>query len=145
MTTTDTTTGLSIQTDEPATAKRLRAAFAAFDNGDLEALQKEIAADATWTNAGSGPIAGEHRGWDQIVQMLGKLVEISDGTFKTKIVSILANDTQAAAVYDATATVNGKTATHRFFLIDDYDADGKVKSTNVVAYDQTSADALMRG
>jgi ketosteroid isomerase-like protein len=143
MTTSDTTAGTTVNLNEPATAQRLRDAFAAFDRGDLDHLRDNMTADCVWVNAGSSPIAGTYKGWDQIVGMLGKNFELSGGTFKTSVVSILANDHQAAAIYDATATVNGKTETHRFFLIDSYNAEGKVESSNVIAFDQAAADALI--
>lgn len=140
-----TTSDLSIHTTEPATATRLREAFASFDRGDLAALQANIAVNAIWTNTGRSAIAGDYRGWDEIVGMLGTLMELSGGTFKTQVVSILANDTSAAAIYDATATVNGVTATNRFVLIDEYDADGRVCKTTTIAFDQATADSLMPG
>jgi ketosteroid isomerase-like protein len=143
MPTTNVKPDLSIQTTEPPTAQRLRDAFAAFDRGDLDHLRAAMTDDCSWTNAGTSPIAGTYRGWDEIVGMLGKNVELSNGTFKTTLISVLANDTQAAAIYDATATVGAKTETHRFFLVDTYAADGRVKSTNVAAFDQAAADALI--
>ena len=133
---------LSQQTAAQANAQRLRDAFAAFDRGDLDHLRDTAADDATWTNAGSSPIAGTYRGWDEIQGMLVKLFEITGGTFKTSVQSILSNDNQACAVYDATATVNGKTDTQRFIVVDTYTSDGKVKTTDVVGFDQAAADAL---
>ena len=133
---------LTQQTAAQANAQRLRDAFAAFDRGDLDHLRANTADNATWTNAGSSPIAGTYRGWDEVQGMLGKLFEITGGTFKTSLQSILSNDHQSCAIYDATATVNGRTDTQRFIVIDTYTADGKVKTTDVVAFNQAAADAL---
>src|SRR5437763_12086944 len=124
---------LTQQTAAQANAQRLRDAFDAFDRGDLDQLRDTAADQATWTNAGSSPVAGTYRGWDEIQGMLVKLFELTGGTFKTSVQSILSNDHQSCAIYDATATVNGRTDTQRFFVIDTYTSDGKVQTTDVVA------------
>ena len=133
---------LTQQTAAQVNAQRLRDAFAAFDRGDLDHLRDNSADDSSWTNAGSSPIAGTYRGWDEIQGMFLKLFEVTGGTFKTSLQSVLSNDHQACAIYDATATVNGKTDTQRYIVIDTYTADGKVKTTDVVAFNQAAADAL---
>jgi len=133
---------LTQQTAAQANAERIRAAFEAFDRGDLDHLRDTAADNATWTNAGSSPIAGTYRGWDEIQGMLVKLFELTGGTFKTTVHSILSNDHQSCAIYDATATVNGTTDTQRFFVVDTYTGDGKVQTTDVVAFNQAAADAL---
>jgi ketosteroid isomerase-like protein len=143
MTQTTTTPEITIQHTEHPNATKLREAFEAFARGDLEHLQRNMTEDATWTNAGTSAIAGTYTGWEQIVGMLGQLFERTGGTFTTSIVSLLANDTQAAAIYDATATVDGQTETMRYFLLDTYAADGRVADTQVVAFDQATADDFM--
>jgi ketosteroid isomerase-like protein len=143
MSATTTKPEITIERAEHANATKLREAFDAFARGDLEHLQRNMTSDCTWTNAGTSVIGGTYKGWDQIVGMLGTLAERTGGTFSTNVVSVLANDTQSAAIYDATATVDGQTMTHRYFLVDTYAADGRVSETNVVAFDQASADASM--
>ena len=133
---------LTQQTATQANAQRLRDGFAAFERGDLDYLRDASADDATWTNAGSGPLAGTYRGWDEVQGMLLKLFELTGGTFKMNVQSILSNEHQSCAIYDATATVNGKTDTQRYIVIDTYTSDGKVKTTDVVAFNQAAADAL---
>lgn len=133
---------LTQQSAAQANAQRLRDAFEAFDRGDLDHLRNNSADDGSWTNAGSSPIAGTYRGWDEIEGMLMRLFELTGGTFKTTLHSVLSNEHQSCAIYDATATVNGKTDTQRFFVLDTYTADGKVKTTDVVAFNQAAADAL---
>jgi len=133
---------LTQQTAAQVNAQRLREAFEAFDRGDLDHLRNTSADNATWTNAGSSPIAGTYHGWDEIQGMLFKLFELTGGTFKTRVQSVLSNDHESCAIYDATATVNGKTDTQRFIVLDTYNADGKVQTTDVVAFNQEAADAL---
>ena len=133
---------LTQQTAAQANAQRFRDSFAAFERGDLDYLRDNAADDGTWTNAGSSPMAGTYRGWDEVQGMLLKLFEITGGTFKMNVQSILSNDHQSCAIYDATATVNGKTDTQRYVIITSYTPDGKAKTTDVIAFNQAAADAL---
>lgn len=98
--------------------------------------------DATWTNGGSNPLAGTHRGWDEISAMFGRLMEL---THTMNVLGMMATDQHAVAVYDATSAVQGRTATTRWTLVDEVAPDGLVSSTHLLAYDQDAADAQMRG
>lgn len=145
MGTTQITPDLSITTTEHPNAVRMREAFAAFARGDLDAVLADMTDDCTWTNAGSSAIAGDHTGKEAIAKMFVELFTITDGTFSTTPLTILADDARAVAVYDATATVAGRTETLRWVLVDELDADGKVSSAHCACYDQAAADALMAG
>lgn len=145
MTTTRSTEGLSVTTAEHPHATRLRAAFEAFGRGDLETVRRDLAKDAVWVNGGRSPMAGTYRGWDEISQMFGRLFELTGGTWTSTLLSVLADDTHAVAIYDATATVNGTTGVHRFVLVEQLAKDGTVAETRTLAYDQEQADALLIG
>jgi ketosteroid isomerase-like protein len=132
---------LSITTTEHPSAIRIREGFAAFSRGDLAAVRATMAPDCVWTNAGNGAIAGEYRGWDEIVAMLGSLIALTDGTFAMDLLSTLGDGRHAVAVYDATSTVKGIEATMRFAFIEQLDAQGLATSIQVMAYDQAAADA----
>jgi ketosteroid isomerase-like protein len=138
---TTVTPDLSISTPEHPNVTRTRAAFAAFARGDLDAVREHFATDATWTNGGSSVLAGTFRGWDEIVGMFGALFEATGGTYRNDLVSVVADDTTAVAVYDATSTIGGQEATERFVLIDELTPDGRVRATRNLAYDQGAADA----
>lgn len=145
MSTTQSTSDLSITTTEHPNAARLREGFAAFGRGDLEHVRREMAADATWTNAGTSVLSGTHAGWDAISQMFGRLFEATEGTFSMDLLSCLADDARAVAVYDATSTVAGQTRTMRFCFVQEVDPQGLVTATNIMAYDQAAADAHLSG
>lgn len=140
MTTTQSDAGITIQKTD--NAELLRQGFEAFGRGDLEFIKSRLTDDCEWTNAGASPAAGTYRGWDAIQAMLVKLFEITDGTYRTEIVSLLSSETQAAAIYDATATVNGVTETHRWFMVQDVDAQGRGHNVHCVAFDQAAADSI---
>ena len=146
MSTTTTTPDLSVVRTEHPNATRMREAFEAFARGDLDTVRANMADGCTWTNEGTGPLAGTHRGWDDIVAMFSQLLTLTEGTFQMEIQSLFADDARACAVYDGTATVGGVTQTERWVLTDELDTDGKVTSTHLFCYDQAAADAhLVRG
>ncbi|MCW2614719.1 MAG: hypothetical protein JWN08_1713 [Frankiales bacterium] len=145
MTTTRGTEGLSVTTTEHPNATRMREGFAAFGRGELDTVRQDLATDAVWVNGGRSPLAGTYRGWDEISQMFGRLFELTGGTWTHALVSVLADDQHAVAIYDATATVNGVTAEHRFVLVQDMAQDGTVQTARTLAYDQEEADALLIG
>lgn len=140
-TTTTAKNDLTIVRTEHPNATRLREAFAAFARGDLDAIRADMTETCTWTNAGTSALAGTYTGWDQISGMFGKLFEMTGGTVAMNVVSAIADDTHAIAIYDSTSTVGGVTETNRFILVDDLDAQGKITSTHSMAYDQAKADA----
>lgn len=126
-------------------AQRLRANFDAFLRGDLDTVREAATDDATWTNLGSGPLAGTFRGWEQISGMFGRLFEITGGTYTMEVQSVVADDHWAMAVYDATSTIDGRTETHRWVLVDEMGPDGRATSTRLLAFDQAAADRHITG
>lgn len=140
---TTVTPDLSITTTVHPNVTRTREAFAAFARGDLDTVRESFTPDATWTNAGSSIIAGTFRGWDDIAGMFGALMEATGFTFRNEVVNVVADDTTAITIYDATSTIGGVEATERFVLIDEFTPEGKVSSARSLAYDQVSADAHM--
>ena len=64
----------------------VRAASAAFGRGDLDALRDQfLAADIVWHIAGTGPLAGDYHGAEQVMGLLGKISELSGGTVRTEL------------------------------------------------------------
>ena len=145
MTSTHATDDLSITTTEHPNAARMRKAFADFATGDLEAVRAIFTEDATWTSAGSSPLSGTYRGWDEISTMFGRLMELTGFSVTMQLISVLADDAHAVAVYDSTSTVGGRTETQRLVLVDEMTPDGKVKTCHLTAFDQAAADAHMSG
>lgn len=142
---TATRTDVSTTASEHPNVGRMREAFAAFSAGDLEAVRASMTPDAVWTNGGSSPLAGTHRGWDEISAMFGTLMELTEFTFSMDVLDMMATDRHAVAVYDATSTIQGRTATHRWTIVDEVTPDGLVSATHLLAYDQEAADAQLNG
>ena len=85
-------------------AKVVRWFYDAFGRSDLDTARTCFARDAVWYLPGRSPIAGEHRGVDAIMRLLGKLRADSGGTFKPELTDVVANDRHAVALQHATGT-----------------------------------------
>ncbi len=80
----------------------VRAIFAAFGRGDLDALRGQyLAADACFHYPGRSPLAGDHEGLAQVLEMSGRIFELSGGTFGLELHDVIANDEHAVALFTA--------------------------------------------
>jgi ketosteroid isomerase-like protein len=81
----------------------VRRGYEAFSAGDVATLSEIIAPDATQRDPGSGPLSGEHRGRDAILEFYGRLASETDGSFKAEL-DHLYTDGQGKVVADQRAT-----------------------------------------
>lgn len=65
--------------------------------------------------------------------MSGRLGEPTGFTHTMNVLGMMATDQHAVSVYDATSTVQGRTATTRWTLVDEVAPDGLVSSTHLLA------------
>jgi ketosteroid isomerase-like protein len=82
--------------------------FEAFTKGDMETLGALMADDTVFHIPGRGPLAGDHRGREQVLSVLGKQAELTGGTFRVELHDILANDDHAILLTKASAERGGK-------------------------------------
>jgi ketosteroid isomerase-like protein len=90
--------------DEPATehdnARRIRALFAAFHQGDLGVIEATIGEDAVWHFPGRrGKLAGDHVGRDAILRFLLSVPELTGGTFHLELIDVVANESNAVVLF----------------------------------------------
>jgi hypothetical protein len=88
---------------EHPNAKLVRHGYDAFARGDLDALREFMAHDVVWHEPGRGPLAGDHKGPEGVLALLGELRARSEGTFAVEIVDLLANAERAVAIQEETA------------------------------------------
>jgi ketosteroid isomerase-like protein len=88
-------------------AERLLRGFGAFLQRDLDALHELFAADVRWQIPGASTLAGTYVGIDAVLEMLGRTLELSDGTYRTELEFVLADDEHAVAAYRARGERNG--------------------------------------
>ena len=86
----------------------VRRIFDAFARRDVFALRSCFAADAVWTVPGDGAMAGVYRGQEAIFRFLGRLPKETDGTYRSRLVDVLASECRAAALYRASGTRRGR-------------------------------------
>lgn len=127
----------------PDLARQIRDAYAAFACGDLEAVRASMTDDCTWyLTDGDNPFTGTYTGWQEIAGLLGRLVEISDGTWRSEVddVAVATDGQRAAAFVTATSTVKGATLVTKQ-VVAYYAADGKATQIHFHNDDVAAMDA----
>jgi ketosteroid isomerase-like protein len=88
-----------------------RKAHEAFSRGDMDTLTEMTAEDTVWHSPGKSLISGEFRGREAVFgDFFAKMDELSGGTAKfEKHQDYLGNDEHSVALFQFSATRNGKT------------------------------------
>jgi uncharacterized protein len=119
----------------------LREAIAAFQRGDLEALQsKYFAEDIRYHVSGRSQVSGDFEGVAQVFELFGRLFELSGGTLRIDLHDAAANDDHGIALFTVTAEREGRQLTDNEVLIAHPNADGKASEIWTQAGDQYAVD-----
>jgi ketosteroid isomerase-like protein len=76
--------------------------FEAFERKDAFALRALFAEDAVWHVGGRSVVARTYQGRREIIRFLGTLPKLTDGTYSSRLIDVLASDDRAAVLYRAT-------------------------------------------
>ena len=87
----------------------LRGAYDALVSGDVPALITFFAPDVKAHVPGKSQVAGDYDGLEQVLGYVGKLGELSGGTLRFEVHSLLADDTHGVALINDKAEREGKT------------------------------------
>jgi ketosteroid isomerase-like protein len=118
----------------------VRDAYAGFGRGDLDPIRRLLTEDCTWYVYGDNPLAGQHRGWDQIVQMLGKGIELTDGTLGAQVDDVVvADERRAVGFVTASSTRKGHTLVNRQTVVY-YLRDGAIEAIHFLNEDPAAHD-----
>lgn len=80
----------------------------AVQTGDQAALGSLISPDVIWHQPGNNPFSGTHRGMAAVGPMLGKMMEVSQGTFAiTRADHYMANGDWVAITIEFAGQANG--------------------------------------
>lgn len=90
---------------------RIRDGYAAFAAGDLATLNDLFAEDVLWHVDGRNQLVGEYRGRDAVYGLLGKIMELTEGTFHLEVHTVLADDAHGVALVVTTGSRDGQTVT----------------------------------
>jgi uncharacterized protein len=87
----------------------VRRGYEAFGKGDMDTLRSIMTPDVVQSVPGNSPIAGEHKGVDNVLGYYGRLFELSGGTLKAQLESTTAKgDDKVDAVHRLSAQRDGK-------------------------------------
>jgi ketosteroid isomerase-like protein len=117
----------------------LRQGFEAFSQGDVAAFAALLADDIVFHFPGRGPLAGDHRGKDQVLATVAKQSELTGGTFRVELHDILANDEHAVALNVARAERGGRSWEDNAVLVF-HIRDGKISEFWLHPGDQYAGD-----
>jgi ketosteroid isomerase-like protein len=116
----------------------LRAIYEAFAKGDVQTVMSLLTDDVEYHISGRSPVSGTYKGKDEVLGWLGKLMELSGGTFQIEVQDILANDKHGVALTIKRGQRAGKTLGIRSVHVWDI-RDGKftgVRGYNEEAWDE---------
>ena len=87
----------------------IRKGYAAFAAGDMATLNDLFADDIVWHAPGRNQLAGDFRGKEEVFGSFQKVAELSGGSFKLEIHTVLADDEHAAVLARAMGQREGRT------------------------------------
>jgi|SRR5215469_384694 len=119
----------------------LRESFAAFQQGDLAAIQsKYFATDIRYHVAGRSSISGDYEGIDEVFGFFGRLFELSGGTLRLELHDVIANDQHGVALFAVYAEREGRQFVGNEVLIGHVGPDGKATEVWTQPVDQYASD-----
>jgi ketosteroid isomerase-like protein len=89
-----------------ANAELLQRLFGAFGKDAMQ-ISATFDREVVWRVPGTTSMSGEYRGRRDVVEFLRRTGLETDGTYKSELQSVIANDDWGLAVYRATGTRNG--------------------------------------
>jgi uncharacterized protein len=92
--------------DEHPNAALVRRVFASFGK-DAKAISAAFSRDIVWRVPGETVMSGEYHGRRDVVEFLRRTGLETDGTYKSHLHTVLADDDWAVAIYRATGSRNG--------------------------------------
>jgi ketosteroid isomerase-like protein len=93
-------------TEEHPNAALTRRVFAAF-GVDAKQISAAMSRDIVWRVPGATSMSGEYHGRREVVEFLRRTGLETDGTYRSKLHTVIANDEWGLAVYRAWGSRNG--------------------------------------
>ncbi|MEI6361988.1 MAG: nuclear transport factor 2 family protein [Actinomycetes bacterium] len=122
-------------------AELIRSGYDAFAVGDLDAVAALFADDITWTHTGDHVLAGEYHGKQEVFEYFGKLLGLTNGTFRQTVHAILADDDHVVVLTDVAWDEPREFRSHDVFVW--HVRDGKATACWAVAADQAASHASL--
>jgi ketosteroid isomerase-like protein len=122
-------------------AERLLRGFGAFVQRDLDALHELFADGVRWTIPGGSALGGTYVGVPQVLEMLGRAVALTGGTYTTTLSFVLADDEHAVAAYRATGSRDGHELDVEQLLVCRFQGE-RIAEVQALPFDQAVFDAF---
>jgi ketosteroid isomerase-like protein len=119
-----------------------RKGYEAFNTGDVQTVFGLFADDVVWHISGSGPLAGDYRGKEAVMELFGRFLQVVDDQ-KTEVHDILANDQHTVVLATVTFGRQGRTLEQRVTDVIHPDAEGRVLEYWRFFEDQGKADEFI--
>jgi hypothetical protein len=116
----------------------VRKGYEAFNAGDVETLKGLFAPDAVYHVGGSGGLAGDKNGLEEIIAYFGELFSRSAGTAKVELRDVIAGEQHTVSLQTAEAQRNGNTMKQNGVLVFTL-KDGKVTEASEFQEDTAKA------
>jgi ketosteroid isomerase-like protein len=118
----------------------LRDAYAIFAKGDIEGFFALCTPGITFHIPGNTPLSGHHTGKEAFLPILGKVMEISGGTFQEEVHDVTTSDTHGTALLLHRFERNGKPVEYNTAHVW-HIADGKLSEFWELPVDQAEYEA----
>ena len=116
-----------------ANAELVQRLFGAFGN-DAKQISATFDRDVVWRVPGNTVMSGEYRGRREVVEFLRRTGLETDGTYRSRLHTVWANDDWGRAVYRAWGTRNGIDLDVEQALVFRFD-DGSISEVTAVPLD----------
>lgn len=80
-----------------------RKGYEAFGKGDMDTVNELMSDEVVWHVPGNNPLSGDYRGKQAVFGLFGKIMELTEGSFRNDIHDVLANDEHAVVMVVAQA------------------------------------------
>ena len=124
-----------------ANAELISRGYDAFAAGDLNAVAELFADDIVWTHTGDHVLAGEYHGKDAVFAYFGRLLELTNFTFRQTVHAILADDEHVVVLTDSAWDSPREFNGHDVFVW--HVRDGKATHCWTIASDQAASNAAL--
>jgi ketosteroid isomerase-like protein len=86
----------------------LAAHLDALSRGDIATAMSSYSNDVVLHYPGRNPLSGDYRGKDRVLALMGRVMELTQGSFRPDVHDILASDDHVAALVTVRAERNGQ-------------------------------------
>lgn len=129
------------QTTQSSNAALIAAGYEAFARGDIPTVLEMFADDISWRVSGRSPLAGTYTGHDEVLDFIGLLGQLSNGTFRMDVHAVLGDSEHVAVIVTEHAERNGTHASLELVHVWHVE-NGKAMRFQAYVYDEYAIDAF---